>query len=109
MQTCVAVTSWVDGQVALISCSHKASMRSGQGDSGAPVFYNNGSGSITPLGVLWGGPPLEEPGHGWTTDSSPGWTGGMGAIFCTLNCYVWFSDFQHIAMHLGTGFYPEYY
>ena len=108
VQTCVAVTSENDGQVSMVSCSHKAMMRVGQGDSGGPVFYDNGGGSITPLGVLWGGPPGGEAGHGWTIDNSPSWTGGMGAMFCTLNCYIWFSDFQHIAMHLGTGFYPEY-
>lgn len=65
------------------------------------MFYDNGNSQITPLGVLWGGPNTGESQYNW------GWDEGLK--FCRSNCFILFSDFRRVAMHLGTGFYPEYY
>ncbi len=91
----------VDDCQGYYPCTHRADMRDGQTDSGSPVFYDNGNGRITPLGVLWGWPNTDDPSYNWGID--------QGNKFCQLNCYILFSDLQRIAMHLGTGFYPEYY
>jgi hypothetical protein len=48
--TCADYT--VDGKTKL--CSYVADAGADKGDSGSPVFYNNGDGTIWLDGVLWG-------------------------------------------------------
>ena len=81
-----------------VPCTHKAGMRSGQGDSGAPVFHYASGTSIMPLGLLWGGPDLADVGqYGVRTDPD-------GSKYCTANCFILFADFVRIEMHLRAAY-----
>lgn len=76
-------------------------MRGGQGDSGSPVFHYSWGTSITPLGLLWGGPnlflPENQSTYGVHVDPD-------GSRYCTANCYIDFSDFVRIEMHLRAAY-----
>lgn len=105
-------TGWTSGNVTesclfynfppqTVPCTHKAGMRGGWGDSGAPVFHYSWGTSITPLGLLWGGPNLSDPAiaasHGMQVDPD-------GSKYCTVDCYILLSDFVRIEMHLRAAY-----